>query len=68
MWDRIDRKARNQVRKAEKSGLTVTRGGAELLPEFYTVFARNMRDLGTPVYARRLFDEVAGARFRIARG
>ena len=59
MWDRIDRKARNQVRKAEKSGLTVTRGGAELLGDFYTVFARNMRDLGTPVYARRLFDEVA---------
>jgi len=23
MWDRIDRKARNQVRKAEKSGLTI---------------------------------------------
>jgi lipid II:glycine glycyltransferase (peptidoglycan interpeptide bridge formation enzyme) len=59
MWDRIDRKARNQVRKAEKSGLTVTRGGAELLGDFYTVFARNMRDLGTPVYTRRLFDEVA---------
>lgn len=61
MWDRIDRKARNQVRKAEKSGLTVSRGGAELLGDFYTVFARNMRDLGTPVYARRLFEEVARA-------
>lgn len=61
LWDRIDRKARNQVRKAEKSGLTVVRGGAELLDEFYRVFARNMRDLGTPVYSRRLFEEVAAA-------
>ena len=61
MWDRIDRKARNQVRKAEKSELTVDRGGAELLADFYTVFARNMRDLGTPVYARALFDEVFAA-------
>ncbi len=61
LWNRIDRKARNQVRKAEKSGLTVTRGGAELLPEFYRVFARNMRDLGTPVYARQLFAEVLAA-------
>jgi FemAB-related protein (PEP-CTERM system-associated) len=58
MWERLDRKVRNQVRKAEKSGLTAYRGGAELLPEFYTVFARNMRDLGTPVYGRSLFQQV----------
>jgi FemAB-related protein (PEP-CTERM system-associated) len=41
--------------------LTVEHGGARLLPDFYTVFARNMRDLGTPVYSRRLFDEVLDA-------
>ncbi|HKW01027.1 MAG TPA: FemAB family XrtA/PEP-CTERM system-associated protein [Vicinamibacterales bacterium] len=61
MWERLDRKVRNQVRKAEKSNLTAARGGAELVGEFYTVFARNMRDLGTPVYSRRLFDDVARA-------
>ena len=58
LWDRLDRKVRNQIRKAEKSGLTVERGGGELVDDFYDVFARNMRDLGTPVYTRRLFDEV----------
>lgn len=57
-WDGLDRKVRNQVRKAEKSGLTVERGGGELVDDFYAVFARNMRDLGTPVYSRRLFEEV----------
>ena len=36
----------------------VERGGEELVGDFYTVFARNMRDLGTPVYSRRLFEEV----------
>lgn len=61
MWDRIDRKARNQVRKAEKSGLTIVSGGRDLLPDFYRVFARNMRDLGTPVYSPKLFDEVLQA-------
>jgi FemAB-related protein (PEP-CTERM system-associated) len=61
LWEQIDRKARNQVRKAEKSGLTVLRGGAERLDDFYTVFARNMRDLGTPVYARAWFAEVLAA-------
>lgn len=57
-WTAIDRKLRNQVRKAEKSGLSVTVGGGELLDAFYLVFARNMRDLGTPVYDRRFFQAV----------
>ena len=58
LWDGLDRKVRNQIRKAEKSGLAVERGGDALVNDFYTVFARNMRDLGTPVYSRRLFEEV----------
>jgi FemAB-related protein (PEP-CTERM system-associated) len=57
-WSGLDRKVRNQVRKAEKSGLVVESGGTELIPFFYRVFAHNMRDLGTPVYSRRLFEEV----------
>jgi FemAB-related protein (PEP-CTERM system-associated) len=57
-WQAIDRKLRNQVRKAEKSGLTVVSGGEELLARFYGVFARNMRDLGTPVYSIRWFQEI----------
>ena len=61
MWDIVDRKVRNQVRKAEKSNLTVERGGSELLTAFYSVFARNMRDLGTPVYPRRFFRNVMRA-------
>ena len=58
MWDGLDRKVRNQIRKAEKSGLVVERGGESLVGDFYAVFARNMRDLGTPVYSRRLFESV----------
>lgn len=61
MWAILDRKVRNQVRKSEKSGLTSEVGGAELIDAFYPVFATNMRDLGTPVYAKRLFQEVFAA-------
>jgi len=57
-WQCFNAKLRNQVRKAEKSGLSVVVGGTELQPDFYTVFVRNMRDLGTPVYAEKLFTEV----------
>jgi FemAB-related protein (PEP-CTERM system-associated) len=58
LWEALPAKVRNQVRKGEKSGLCVVWGGLELLPEFYAVFSQNMRDLGTPVYSRRLFHSV----------
>jgi serine/alanine adding enzyme len=48
-------KLRSQVRKGEKNGLGVRIGGTELLEDFYTVFVRNMRDHGTPVYSRTFF-------------
>jgi serine/alanine adding enzyme len=60
MWDRLDRKVRNQIRKAQKSELVAV-SGRNLLDEFYTVFSRNMRDLGTPVYSPRLFEEALAA-------
>jgi FemAB-related protein (PEP-CTERM system-associated) len=58
MWEGLDRKVRNQIRKAQKSGLSSHVGGLDLLDEFYGVFARNMRDLGTPVYGRDFFEQV----------
>lgn len=53
--DQLRSKVRNKVRKGERQGFTVHWGGLDLLPDFYAVFSRNMRDLGTPVYGRRLF-------------
>jgi FemAB-related protein (PEP-CTERM system-associated) len=58
LWQQLSAKVRNQVRKGEKNGFTVLFGGCDLLRDFYKVFSRNMRDLGTPVYGRRLFRAV----------
>jgi FemAB-related protein (PEP-CTERM system-associated) len=58
LWSGYSAKVRNQVRKGDKAGLTIRFGGAELLDGFYDVFSTNMRDLGTPVYPRRLFGSV----------
>jgi len=55
MFTAIKGKVRNQVRKGEKADLTIAFGGESLVDEFYDVFAVNMRDLGTPVYPRKLF-------------
>lgn len=55
----IGSKLRAQVKRPLKEGAQVIHGGAELIPDFYAVFSRNMRDLGTPVYGRRLFERIA---------
>jgi len=55
LWDDLDPKVRNQVRKAQREGLGTVQGGAELLDPFHAVYARNMRDLGSPPHSRRFF-------------
>lgn len=58
LWKGLSAKVRNQVRKGQKSGLTVDAGGPELVGEFFKVYSRNMRDLGSPSHHRRLFSAV----------
>lgn len=69
LWRQIDRGVRNQIRKAQRAGLAIEFGGAELLADFYPVFAARMRDLGSPVHGRRFFDAIFaafGSRARLA--
>lgn len=61
LWKSFSPKVRNQVRKAQKSGLHVQTGGSELLEEFYRPFAVNMRDLGSPVHHLKFFREIFAA-------
>jgi serine/alanine adding enzyme len=58
LWKDLDSKVRNQIRKGEKQSFTVHWGGQELLDRFYQVFSRNMRDLGTPVFAKKFFASI----------
>jgi FemAB-related protein (PEP-CTERM system-associated) len=58
MWKGLDAKVRNQVRKATNSGLSPAWCGIEGLDDFYSVFAQNMRDLGSPVHSRRFFQAI----------
>lgn len=56
--EQIKSKVRNKVKKGEKQGFTVHWGQQELLEDFYSVFSINMRDLGTPVFGRGLFQSI----------
>jgi len=61
LWKGIRGKLRNQVRKADRAGLRVQHGGLEHLGAFYWVFARNMRELGSPVWSQAFFRRVLRA-------
>lgn len=51
-------KLRSQIKKSERCGLTWEIGKARLIDPFYTVFSRNMRDLGSPVHPKKLFHSI----------
>jgi len=58
LWQGFKPKLRAQIRRPAKEGATHVEGSADLLDDFYAVFSRNMRDLGAPVYPKRLFAEI----------
>jgi FemAB-related protein (PEP-CTERM system-associated) len=58
LWNALKPKVRNQVRKAEKENQAAEEGGAELLDDFYAIYLRNMRDLGSPPHAKRFFEAI----------
>lgn len=69
LWRTLDGSVRNQVRKAERSGLSVDFGGAEKLDAFYSILAIRMRELGSPVHDRAFFRDIVrefGAQARVA--
>jgi FemAB-related protein (PEP-CTERM system-associated) len=54
----IPRNQRRSIRVAMKHGLTSRVGERDLLPEFYDVYSQSVRNLGTPVFPRRLFENL----------
>ena len=58
LWQTFTPKLRAQIRRPQRENLQVLQGGEECLQDFYTVFMRNMRDLGTPVYPKVFFRNI----------
>lgn len=58
LWAGFSSKLRSQIRRPQREPLETLYGSEEHLDDFYTVFSRNMRDLGTPVYAKAFFSNI----------
>lgn len=61
LWNIFKSKLRSQIRKPQKEGLTFRMGFSELIDSFYSVFSRNMKELGSPVHAKKWFHAVLDA-------
>ena len=58
LWNNFSSKLRAQIRRPQREQPSVLIGGIEYLEDFYSVFSRNMRDLGTPVYGIKFFENI----------
>jgi FemAB-related protein (PEP-CTERM system-associated) len=59
LWqESFSAKLRTKIRRVHKERMEM-RFGPDQLDAFYDVFARNMRDLGTPVLPRQFFERIA---------
>jgi FemAB-related protein (PEP-CTERM system-associated) len=58
LWKGFRDKARNAVRKAQKSGFEVRVGPSEL-PHFYEVLAGNYHRKGTPIYGYKVMEALS---------
>ena len=57
MMKSFPRDVRTMIRKGAKNDLTSQVGREELLDEFYDVYATSVKNLGTPVFPKKLFAE-----------
>jgi FemAB-related protein (PEP-CTERM system-associated) len=53
MWDSLKKNKRKTISKSEKQSIFVEWDDDE--DDFYPLYARNMRDLGTPVHSKKFF-------------
>ena len=52
LWMGFSSKVRAQIKRAKRENPKIRFGGKEYLDDFYSVYARNMRDLGSPPHSK----------------
>lgn len=57
-YSNLSKKIRAMLRKGDTAGAITRVGGLELLDNFYHVFSGRMRDMGTPVYPKKMFNRL----------
>ncbi|MDA3870665.1 MAG: FemAB family PEP-CTERM system-associated protein [Gammaproteobacteria bacterium] len=61
LWNGFTAKLRAQIKRPQQLAPQVLIGGKEYLDDFYKVYCRNMRDLGSPAHSRLLLENMLEA-------
>jgi len=58
LWNSFTAKLRAQIKRPQQQAPQVLVGGKEYLDDFYKVYTRNMRDLGSPCHSKKLVENI----------
>lgn len=58
LWRSFSSKLRSQIRRPQRENTETMIGHEELLNDFYTVYTRNMRDLGSPAHSKNFIANI----------
>jgi FemAB-related protein (PEP-CTERM system-associated) len=58
LWKSFSSKLRAQIRRPLRENPKILFGGNEYLDDFYSVYSRNMRDIGAPVHSKQLVQNI----------
>lgn len=58
LWHNFTPKLRAQIKRPQRLTPQVVIGGKEFLDDFYRVYTRNMRDLGSPAHSKQLVENI----------
>jgi serine/alanine adding enzyme len=58
LWMGFTSKLRAQIKRSKRENPKIRFGGKEYLDDFYSVYARNMRDLGSPPHSKEFIRNI----------
>ena len=58
LWNSFTPKLRAQIKKPQREETELRFAGIELLDDFYQVYSRNMRDLGSPAHSKQFIAHI----------
>ncbi len=58
LWQSFSSKLRAQIKRPQRERPEIKTGHKELLNDFYAVYARNMRDLGSPLHSKKFIANI----------
>ena len=58
LWSAVGSKIRAQIKRPLRLGVISVQGKIDSVDQFYDVMSENMRDLGTPFYSKKFFQDI----------